>query len=671
VARDRQASASREERPKVPITASGLREFAKLLRYLRPYRWRFVLGLLCLALGSMVTLSFSLVLGGLVDAGQGKSFGGVQLPSFPVPPGGLATNGALAGGATTGRHLLPLPNDLNALALVLIGLLVVQAALSYFRIVLFVGVAVRTLADLRRDLFARLVGLPMGFFVQQRVGELQSRLNSDISQIGETINGTLAEMIRGMILFLVGLSVILWLSPQLTLVMLSSFPVVVVVAVVFGRRIRKLSRTAQDRLAEANTVVGESLQNVSTVKAFGNEAYEYGRYRAAIADVVAAYLKNGMWSAGFAAFIITALFGSIVLVLWYGSRQVQQGLLTVGELVTFFTVTMMVGASMAGFGEQFAQVQRALGATERVRELLGETAEVNVDSGVAHGVTAEAMATHTVSALPQRAKGAVAFERVAFHYASRPEVEVLSDISFEIPAGRRVALVGASGAGKSTLVQLLQRFYDPTGGQITLDGAALPSLELSWLRHQMASVAQDVQLFAGTIAENLRYGKLDASTEELQAAAAQANALEFILGFPQGFDTLVGERGVKLSGGQRQRIAIARALLRDPAILILDEATSALDAESEAAVQEALDRLMQGRTTLVVAHRLATVRSADQIVVLEGGRIVERGTHEALMQVPDGIYRNFATLQFMASTLVPEVKEVRAAEAPLAEESLS
>ncbi len=615
-------SSAREDRPKAKITREGLGELSRLLRYVRPYAGQFVLGLGCLVLGSLVTLGFSKVMGGLVDAGLKQQMGSAAANNLPVDlTGPLARLDAL------------LPTSLNQIALVLIAMLVVQAGLSFLRIQLFVSVTERALADLRRDLFGRLIRLPMGFFTQRRVGELQSRLGSDIAQIGETLTYTLAEMLRGLVLFVVGLSLILFLSPGLTLVMLSSFPVVVVAAVVFGRRIRKLSKQAQDKLAEANVVAEESLQGIQNVKSFTNEGFESGRYSSAISELLQATLRSGTWRAGFAAFIITALFGAIVLVLWYGSRQVQAGELSVGQLTTFFIITMMVGASMAGFGEQFAQIQRALGATERVRELLTETPE----------------AFDETPTQASRALGAVTFDRVSFRYPSRPEVAVLHEVSFEVAAGKRVALVGASGAGKSTLVALLQRFYEPTEGRILVDGISIAERPLSWLRAQMALVPQEVLLFGGTIAENLRYGKLDASQAELELAAERANALQFIRALPEGFDTIVGERGIKLSGGQRQRVAIARALLRDPAILLLDEATSSLDAESESAVQLALDELMRGRTSIVVAHRLATVRKADLILVLEQGQIVERGTHDELISLPNGHYRRYAELQFLPS----------------------
>jgi ABC-type multidrug transport system fused ATPase/permease subunit len=415
--------------------------------------------------------------------------------------------------------------------------------------------------------------------------------------------------------------------------MLSTFPVLVIGAVMFGKFIRKLSRKAQDELANANVVVEETLQSIHVVKAFSNEYIEINRYDNALQRVIANALKAAKYRGGFTSFIILAIFGGIVGVLWYGATLLEQNLLTVGELTTFIIYTAFIGGAVGGMGDLYAQFQRAIGASERIREILGEESEV-------------------IKPLPVAARGAlkiygdIDFQEITFAYPTRQDIDVLKNISFRIGAGQKIALVGYSGAGKSTIVQLLLRYYPIEKGRITVDGKDIRQYDILQYRQNIGIVPQEVILFGGTIKENIAYGKPDATEEEIIGAARQANALDFIQSFPEGMQTLVGERGVKLSGGQRQRIAIARAILKDPAILILDEATSSLDAESEKLVQDALDKLMAGRTTIIIAHRLATIRKVDHIYVISEGKIIESGTHEELVQVEEGLYHNLVKLQF-------------------------
>jgi ATP-binding cassette subfamily B protein len=414
------------------------------------------------------------------------------------------------------------------------------------------------------------------------------------------------------------------------------------VAVIFGRKTRKISREAQDRLADTATIVEETLQSIVNVKAFSNEGYELQRYETGLRQFLQTTLRGARLRAAFIAFIIFALFGSIVLVLWSGARLLQSGEITFGQLTRFILYTTFVAGAMGQFAELYSQMQKAVGATQRVRELLRETAEVDSDPLV------------PVATIP-RLRGQIAFENVYFSYPSRAGVEVLHGIGLTAEPGERVALVGPSGAGKSTIISLLLRLYDPQSGRILIDGKDSRDYPLAALRRQMSMVPQEVLLFGGSIAENIAYGKPGASQAEIEQAAWQANAAGFIESFPQGYETLVGERGIKLSGGQRQRIAIARAILKDPAILILDEATSSLDSESERLIQEALEQLMRNRTSFIIAHRLATIRHADKILVISDGRVVETGTHEALHAVENGIYRRLATLQFQESDTLAAV----------------
>jgi ATP-binding cassette subfamily B protein len=597
-----------DDLPTPRITGQTLRDALNLGRYLLPYRFKFIAAFVCLGLSSLMGLSFPYVAGSLVDS---------ALARYGLPDVGLPRFGV------------------NAIAGLLVVVLAAQAAFSFIQSFWFNEVGSRALTDLRRDTYARLIRLPMTFHTQRRVGELSSRIAADLSQMQETLVGTVPQFLRQLATLVGGIALIAITSGRLTLVMLCSLPPLIVVAVVFGRWIRKTAREAQDRLADSNVIVEETLQGIASVKAYTNEAYEQGRYHNTLIGALTATLRGARHRGAFGAFVTFALFGAIVLVLWYGARLVQAGDLTVGELTRFMLYTMFVGGAMGSFAELFSQVQRTLGATQRVRELLNETPEISVASSM-DGEVASGF----------KVAGDVRFEEVTFSYPSRKDTQVLGGVSLHARAGERVALVGPSGAGKSTIVSLLLRFYDPAGGRILIDGKDARDYELLDLRRQIAIVPQDVLLFGGSIADNIAYGRPGASQSEIEEAARKANAHGFITGFPQGYQTLVGERGIQLSGGQRQRVAIARAVLKNPAILILDEATSSLDSESESLVQEALETLMEHCTSVIIAHRLATVRTADRIFVVKDGVVVEDGTHDELVEREEGIYRTLSALQF-------------------------
>ncbi|MCC7050653.1 MAG: ATP-binding cassette domain-containing protein, partial [Bacteroidia bacterium] len=511
--------------------------------------------------------------------------------------------------------------------------LIGQSIFSYFRGYLFVNHTENILANLRQALYNNLIKLPMSFFTQSRVGELNSRLSADISQIQDTLTTTLAEFLRQFILIIGGLILLSVKSLSLTLLMLSIVPVVAVAAVVFGRFIRRFGREVQDKVAQSNTIVEETLQAIASVKAFANEAYEVARYKKSIQEVVKTAIEGGKYRGYFSSFVIFCLFGAIVAVIWYGVKLSIGGQLTIGELISFVLYSVFVGASFGGIAELYAQLQKAIGSMERVFDLLDEKGE---------NITLESNNYQN----EKRLKGSINFSGISFAYPGRKEVSVLNEVSFVVEEGQKVAIVGQSGAGKSTIAQLVMRFYDVTGGAIYINNKEIGLYDLTDLRSNMAIVPQDVILFGGTIRENIAYGKPNATIEEIIEAAKKANAHNFIEEFPHKYDTVVGERGVQLSGGQRQRIAIARAVLRNPSILILDEATSSLDSESERLVQDALDLLMVGRTSIIIAHRLSTIKNADKIIVLEKGKIAETGTHEQLLNKADGVYRQLNVNQF-------------------------
>ena len=584
-----------------------LRQLQRLFGYTRPYRIQLIIGILAVSIAS------------------GLGF------VFPALAGRLFNTAFAEGGSAAF-------DNLNQIALILIGVFVFQAAFNYLRVYNLALVGEGVVADLRKSLYAHLLTLPVKFFEGRKTGEITSRLTSDITTVQGAVSQALAQFINQSITLVGGTIYLFILNFKLSLVMLSIIPAVIIAGAYFGRKLRRISTRFQDQVADANASAEEAITGIRVVKSFTAEGLETDRYGAAINDSYKIALQRARVRALFVPSIIMAMFTGIGIVLWYGSRLVLAGSLPGGDLITFLLLTVFVAGSIGSFTGLYSQLQEALGASKRIFELL--------DTGSDLPQVEEARDLSTV-------QGNIRFENVSFRYGDRGEEWVLQNISLDARPGEVLALVGPSGAGKSTLVTLIPRFYDPVEGRILLDGTDIRELDLLDLRHHIGIVPQETQLFSGTVRENIRYGRPEASDDEVVEAAKAANAHDFIEDFPDGYETIVGERGVKLSGGQRQRVAIARALLKNPRILILDEATSSLDSESEALVQEALEHLMTGRTTFVIAHRLSTIRNADRILVLDNGEILQQGTHEALMR-EGGLYKDLYEKQFRdTDALVP------------------
>jgi ABC-type multidrug transport system fused ATPase/permease subunit len=585
---------------KVKLTKENLKEALGVFKYIRPYMGYFIAGMIFLVLGSLIFLAILKLPGEMANTAIGES----KWYDLEVKDYGW----------------------------IFLIVLFIQGLLAYFRVIFFAIVSEKGMADLRKDLYNKIITQSITFFEERRVGELTSRITADVEQLQSAFSVTLAEFLRQIVTLIAGIIFIAVLTPKLSLIMLLTFPAIVILAMIFGRYIRTLSRKRQDQLAKTNVIVEETFQSLSVVKAFANEWYESIRYGTGVDEIVKISLSFARVRGIFFIFIITILFGGIFFILWRGAIMVQNGEMGAGDLFTFIIYTGVLGGAIASLGSLYTSLAQAVGATERIQKILGSESELDINE--------------TENAPAIKLNGNIKYEDVHFSYPTRTDLEVLKGIHMDIRSGQKVALVGQSGAGKSTIIQLLMKFYDPTSGRILVDEKPLDEYHISSFRKNVGIVPQEVILFGGTIKENILYGKPLATVKELEDAAERSNCLEFIQSFPEGFDTIVGERGIKLSGGQRQRIAIARAILKNPSILILDEATSSLDAESERLVQEALDELMKDRTSIIIAHRLATIKDVDNIYVIENGKIIESGSHEELSAYENGAYSNLARLQF-------------------------
>ncbi len=575
-------------------TMSNRNSFSFLLSHYKPHAWKMVIALVFMIPSSGISLVFPAMTGTIID----------QI---------LTTND---------------PSSLYQTGGLFLGLLTVQAVIGYAVSITMSRTTEQVIASLRSNLFQHIVKLPLATLSKHRIGELSSRISSDLTQIQETFSFSLLQLVRQSIFLVGSIVLILTRSVQLTIPILIGMPLIVGAAVLIGRRLRKLSTKTQDALATTSTIVEETLQSLQSVKSYVQEQHEIARYKSALDENVSLAIKGARLRAGFVTFIIFTIFGGIAAVILYGARLVQAGDVSMGELLSFLMYAMFVGGALGSFAELFGQIQKSLGAAVRIQELMEETREhVGEDS----------------SAVAIRG---IELRDVSFTYPDRQDRMAVEQLSLSVLPGQRIAFIGESGSGKSTTAALIQRLYEPSSGTISYDGKPASEYSLAQIRRNIGVVPQDIVLFGGTIEENIRYGRPNATQEEVRQAARGANALEFIEEFPEGFATLVGERGMKLSGGQRQRVAIARALLKNPPILLLDEATSSLDAESEHLIQDALERLMANRTSVIIAHRLSTVRTCDVIYVFSHGSIVESGTHEMLLD-KGGIYQRWCDLQFI------------------------
>lgn len=582
---------------KVKLSAESYKKAKSFLSFLRPYRLMYSIGWLFLILSSFTSMLFPLLMGQLLGKDSSEAISMVPTSSFDLP--NLSVKGIL---------------------ILMIAVFAAQAVFSFFRVVIFSTVTEKTLKDLKTTAFRKLIHFPVKFFNSNKVGELTSRIATDINLLQDTLNTTIAEFFRQFITIILGVGFILYASWHLAIWMLAIIPVVAIAAVIFGKQVRKLSKRAQDQSAKSNAILEEVLMGIFSVKAFTNEPYELSRYNSKVDAVAKLSIKNGLLRGAFVSFIVFALFGAIAFIVWKAKTMVPHEISN-EEFYAFVLYTIFVGASFASLPDLYGKIQKAIGASEYLMNLIQD--EVEEESGLAD---------------LKDFKGNVSFNDVHFSYPSRPDVEVLKGVSFSAKHGNTIALVGSSGAGKSTISALLLKYYKVSAGTIEFDNQNTADCSNESVRKNIAIVPQEVILFGGSIKENIAYGDLTASDLQIEEAAKKANAFDFIQGFPDGFNTEVGDRGIQLSGGQKQRIAIARAVLKNPKLLILDEATSALDTESEKLVQDALEKLMQNRTSIVIAHRLSTIKNADSILVLENGQVKQQGRHDDLIADVGGIY---------------------------------
>jgi ATP-binding cassette, subfamily B, bacterial MsbA len=600
---------------------NSMDQFRRLFSFVHPYRYRLYLALIVIAIGSLLGLAGPYTLQFLVDA------------VFEQNDSSL----------------------LNRITLILVAIFATQSVFYFVRAYLLAFIGERVMTDLRIVLFEHLQSLSLSFFNERRTGEIISRLTNDVSTVRSLVTSDISTALSQSLTFTGALILILVTNWRLTLFMFALVPLVMVIAIFFGRKVRALSGQVQDQLADATHVMEESIGGVRVVQSFAREPYEIHRFRDSIERTFALAMKRIRLSALFGPTISFLAFSAVISIFWYGGREVLAGNLSPGQLLMFLILTMTIAGSIGQFSGLWTGLQEALGATRRLFELLDTHPDITDAPGA--------------KALPD-VDGRITFENVSFAYKDDPNTSILAHVDLEVMPGEVLALVGPSGAGKTTLVNLILRFFDPTSGRVLIDCHDLRSVTIKSLREQIGIVPQETILFGGTVRENILYGKLDASDDELIQASRSANAHEFIEKLPQGYNTLVGERGVKLSGGQRQRIAIARAILKDPCILLMDEATSSLDSESEGLVQEALDRLMQKRTSLVIAHRLSTIQNADRIAVLENGQIIELGSHTELMAL-DGLYARLHRMQFKEEKSTQPTEEETISYSPPARRSRS
>ena len=593
------SEAARDENLPGAAPRRRLRPLALLLPYVARYRVRALAALVALLAASAATLVVPIAVRRMIDFGFSAE-----------------------------RMAL-----INQYFSVLMALAAVLAAASAARFYLVTTLGERVVADLREDVFTHLIGLSSSFFDHARTGELVSRLTADTTQMKAAVGASVSIALRNLVLFFGAATMMVVTSPRLSLFVLLAIPVIVLPLVAFGRLVRRRARGAQDTLADASAYAAELIGATRILHAFTNETMAATRFGAAVERAYDAAARSIKARAALTAVVIFLAAGSVVTILWVGAQDVIAGDMTPGRLGQFVLFAVFAASGLGQLSEVWGEISQAAGSAERLAELIAARPQISAPA--------------LPVALPEPARGEVTFEHVSFAYPTRPQTPALDDVSFAVHQGEKLAIVGPSGAGKSTIFHLILRFYDPTAGTVSLDGVPLPAADPAALRKRIALVPQDSVVFAASVRDNIRFGRPDASDEEVVRAAEQALALEFVERLPHGFDTQLGERGATLSGGQRQRIAIARAILRDAPLLLLDEATSSLDADSERLVQEALARLMRSRTTIVIAHRLATVLSCDRILVLDRGRIVEEGTHASL-SAASGLYARLAKLQFEA-----------------------